>query len=77
MKIQVLSTGCFNCIRLETMIDEILVELGRKDVEVQRISDEHVIRKYMPMDQLPGLLINGVLACVKEVPERETLKTWL
>jgi hypothetical protein len=76
MKIEILGTGCYNCVKLESLIDEILVELGRKDVEIVRINDEYVIRKYMPLDELPGLLINGILASTREVPEREALKSW-
>ena len=77
MKIEILGTGCYNCIKLENLIDEILVELNRSDIKVVRISDEHVIRKYMPADELPGLLINGVLASSRELPDRQTLKDWL
>jgi len=77
MKIEVLGTGCYNCIKLETLIEEILVELGQTDVEIVRIDDEQTIRKYMPLDELPGLVINGVLASVREVPDRGILKSWL
>jgi hypothetical protein len=77
MKIEILGTGCYNCIKLETLINEVLGELKRDDVEIVRISDEHYIRKFMPLDELPGLLINGVLASVSEVPDRETLRGWL
>jgi hypothetical protein len=77
MKIEVLGTGCYNCIKLETLIDEILIELGKSDVKVVRITDEHCIRKFMPLDELPGLVIDGVLASIREVPDREQLRSWL
>jgi hypothetical protein len=77
MKIEILGTGCYNCVRLETLLGEVLAELGKSGVEVERISDEQTIRKYMPLDELPGLVIGGVLASVRDVPDRETLKGWL
>ena len=73
MKIEILGTGCYNCIKLETLVDEVLKELGRTDVEVMRVDDEKQIRHYMPLDEIPGLLIDGVLASTHEIPHRETL----
>lgn len=77
MKIEILGTGCYNCIKLETLIDEVLMELGMRDVEVARVTDENYIRKYMPLDEIPGLIINGVLASMHDLPDAETLKEWL
>ena len=76
MKIEILGTGCHNCIKLESLVDEVLVELGRKDFTITRINDEKAIRCYMPVDNIPGLLIDGVLTSQGEVPTRETLKEW-
>jgi hypothetical protein len=77
MKIEILGTGCHKCVLLESLVDEVLIELGKKDTEVIRISDEHVIRRYMPIDDIPGLVINGVLASTNTVPDHQTLKEWL
>jgi hypothetical protein len=77
MKVEILGTGCYNCVKLETLIDDVLKELGKTDVEVVRVSDEKQIRHYMPLDEIPGLLIDGVLASTREIPPRETLLKWL
>ena len=77
MKIEILGTGCYNCVKLETLVDEVLKELGKTDVEAVRVSDEKQIRHYMPLDEIPGLLIDGVLASTRELPSRETLLKWL
>ena len=77
MKIEILGTGCYNCIKLETLVSEILAELGKSNIEVVRVTDEHYIRKFMPVDELPGLVIDGVLVSTRDVPEREKLKEWL
>ena len=76
MKIEILGTGCHNCMKLESLIDEVLNELDKKDFTITRINDEKAIRHYMPVDNIPGLLIDGVLASQGEVPSRETLKEW-
>ena len=77
MKIEILGTGCHNCIALESLIDEVLIELGKTDVEVVRVSDEHAIRHHMPLDEIPGLIIDGVLASTHSLPDRQKLKEWL
>ncbi len=77
MKIEILGTGCYNCIELETLLNEVVEELGTTNVEVVRVSDERRIRKYIPLDEIPGLLIDGVLASTREVPPRQTLVEWL
>ncbi len=76
MKIEILGTGCYNCIKLEAMINDVLRELGKSGTEVVRVSDERHIRKYMPLDEIPGLLIDGVLISTCELPPRETLVEW-
>lgn len=76
MKIEILGTGCYNCIKLETLIHDLLVELDRSNVTIVRVDDEKTIRKYMPIDQLPGLVINGTLVSTRGLPDRETLKSW-
>ena len=77
MKVEILGTGCHNCLILEDLVNEVLRELGRTDVEVMRNSDEHSIRRHMPLDEIPGLLIDGVVASTREVPSRDILKEWL
>jgi hypothetical protein len=76
MKIEVLGTGCYNCIKLETLVNEVLSELKLSGVQVVRISDEKTIRSYMPLDEIPGLVINGHLISTRVVPERSVLLDW-
>jgi hypothetical protein len=76
MKIEILGTGCYKCVKLEALINEVLRELGKGGIEVVRVSDERRIRKYLPLDEIPGLLIDGVLASSRELPPRETLVEW-
>ena len=77
MKIEILGTGCYKCIELETLIDEVLQELGKTDVEVARVNDEKRIQHFISLDEIPGLLIDGVLASTRELPARGKLFEWL
>ena len=77
MKIEVLGTGCYKCIQLETLLAEVIQKLGKADVEVVRVSEERQIRHHMPLDEIPGLLIDGTLVNTGDVPTREQLTQWL
>ncbi len=77
MKIQVLGTGCHNCLELERRLAEAIARSGRHDVEMERVDDEHVIRRHIPLDAIPGLLIDGRLVSERQVPDLATLLGWL
>jgi hypothetical protein len=77
MKIEILGTGCYNCLKLETLIAEVLEDLGRNEDEIIRVDDEKSIKKYIPLDLIPGLVINGRLVSSKSLPDQETLRKWL
>lgn len=74
MKIEILGTGCHNCIKLENLIDQVLKETGKTGVEFVRISDERQIRKFIPLDEVPGLVIDGNLVSTRSVPAKEALR---
>ncbi len=76
MQIKILGTGCYKCIQLETLVNTLLEELGKSGVEIVRISDERTIRKFMPLDEIPGLLIDDMLVSTGELLPRETLVEW-
>jgi len=77
MKIQILGTGCHNCLELEKRLADAIARLKRADVEVERVDDEKIIRHHIPLDAIPGLLIDGRLVSQREVPNIETLLGWL
>ena len=54
MKITVLGTGCYKCIRLESLLNEVLTEDGRADVTLERVNHERVVRKLMPLEAIPA-----------------------
>ncbi|MBI5840741.1 MAG: thioredoxin family protein [Chloroflexi bacterium] len=77
MKIQILGTGCHNCLELEMRLAEAVAKSGRTDVEVERVDSEQIIRHHIPLDAIPGLLIDGRLVSQREIPNIETLLDWL
>ncbi len=77
MNIQVLGTGCYKCIELETLLADLLQQMAMPGVAVERISDPHAIRRIMSEDLLPGLLIDGVLVSSGRLPSRAEVRTWL
>jgi len=77
MKIIVLGTGCYKCINLESLLNEVLAEADRADATFERVSDERAIRKFMPLEAIPGLVIDGKLVHSGTVPSRDQLKDWL
>jgi hypothetical protein len=77
MKIQILGTGCHNCLELEMRLAEAVARSGRTDIVVERLDDEPTIRQYIPLDAIPGLLIDGRLVSERKVPEIEILLDWL
>ena len=77
MKIQILGTGCHNCLELEMRLAEVVSKSGRTDVEVERVDNEQIIRHHIPLDAIPGLLIDGRLVSQRVVPTVETLLDWL
>ena len=77
MKIQILGTGCHNCLELEMRLAKAVAKSGRIDVVVERIDDERTILQHIPLEAIPGLLIDGQLVSEWEVPSMETLLSWL
>jgi len=77
MKFEILGTGCYNCVKLETLIDEVVEQLGATNFEIERVSDEKQVLQYMSLDEIPGLLIDGILVSTRNIPSRETLVEWL
>jgi Thioredoxin domain len=76
MKVEILGTGCYNCLKLEEMINQLVLELGKSGIEIERVSDERRIRNYMPLDEIPGLVIDGHLVSTAQLPAREELVRW-
>jgi len=77
MDIQVLGTGCYKCIELEVLLASVLAELKLTDTPVTRVDDPIRIQRHIPLDDVPGLLIDGRLVSQRRLPSRDELREWL
>ena len=76
MKVEILGTGCYNCLKLDELVNQVILDLGISGVEIERVSDERRIRHRMPLDEIPGLVIDGHLISTGQIPDREVLLHW-
>jgi hypothetical protein len=53
------------------------MKVGRSDVQVERVDEERVILRYLPLDAIPGLMIDDRLVSQRQIPDMETLLDWL
>ena len=58
---------------LDALVSEAVAGSGRTDVLVERVDDERTIRQRIPLEAIPGLLIDGQLVSEQQVPDLETL----
>ena len=77
MCVKILGPSCGKCVRLESLVIEILQELGETDAIVEKIAEPSLIDRYLVEDP-PGLLINEKLYWGGgDLPGREQLRGWL
>jgi hypothetical protein len=77
MKIEILGTGCHDCVVLDLLVAKVLQKLGLTGARVARVSDERQIMRYITLDAIPGLAINGKLVSQRGLPDEATLTAWL
>ena len=73
MRIEILGTGCHDCRKLKCLVHEVLQTLNVTDVEVVSIDDRQHIERYIPVDAIPGLVADGQLLSVYQLPYRKNL----
>ena len=74
-KIEVLGSGCNNCIRLEKNAREAVAALG-VDAEIVKVTDYAEIMAYGVMST-PGLVIDGRVVSVGRVASAGDIAGWL
>ena len=75
LNIKVLGPGCANCINLEKICKEVVVE-NNIDAEIEKVTDYKVIMSYGIMST-PGFIVNGKVIHNGKLPTKSTLKHWL
>jgi small redox-active disulfide protein 2 len=74
-RIEVLGSGCNNCIRLEQNARE-AVALAGVDAEITHVTDYAEIMAYGIMST-PGLVIDGKVVSYGRVPSSGDIAAWL
>lgn len=75
MEIKVLGSGCYNRLRLELLVGQILGELGI-EANLSRTDDPRQIGRYA-LTEPPGLVTNGELVAEGRVPTKEEIHAWI
>ena len=75
MDIKVLGTGCYDCLRLELVVGQVLTELGMV-ADLTRIDDPRKIDRYV-LSSPPGLVMDDQLGMDGRVPSREEITDWI
>lgn len=77
MGVEILGTDCYRCTDLEGLLHEVSKASGRTGAQILRIDDEREIRRYLPLDETCGHVIEGKLVATRVVPERDEPQGWL
>lgn len=68
MEIQILGPSCANCLKLEVLVMQTLMELDIRNARVEKITTPREMERLMTGDP-PGLVINGQLVWWKRVAD--------
>jgi len=73
--LQILGSGCANCVRLANNVEAAAKELGM-DFELEKVTDFQAIARAGVM-KTPALIVDGQLKLYGRVPSVEEIKTIL
>ena len=75
LEIKILGPGCTNCVNLENMCRESVLE-NNINASIEKITDYREIMSYGILST-PGLVINGKVVLTGKLPTKTTLLHWL
>ena len=73
--IEVLGTGCANCLRLELVAAEAVQRAGI-EAEIRKVTDYRRILAYGVLST-PGLVIDGTVASTGRIPSVDEIAAWV
>jgi len=75
LKIQVIGSGCPNCIKLAELCKEVVSE-NNIEYDIEKITDFNLFADLGIM-MTPGLIVNGKVLSQGKIPTKSTLEHWL
>lgn len=75
LDIKVLGPGCDNCVKLETLVRNVVAE-NYITANIEKITDKNKFMDYGVM-LTPGLVVNGKVLSMGKIPTKHTLEHWL
>ncbi len=72
MKVEILGPGCSNCQKLEDSVREVVEDLDREDLDLQKIEDPGEIASKGVMNS-PALAVDGEVVISGRVPPKEEI----
>lgn len=75
LNIKALGPGCTNCIKLENLVKEVVIELNLP-AQIEKIPESEKFLEYGIM-MMPALIVNGKILVMGKIPTKPTLENWL
>ena len=75
LDIKVLGPGCANCMKLENLVKEVVIE-NNLSANIEKITDRTRFMDFGVM-VTPGLVVNGKVLVMGKIPTKQTLEHWL
>ena len=75
LNIKVVGTGCPNCLKLESICNEVVTE-NNIAANIEKVTDINQFGELGIM-MTPGLVVNNTVLSQGKIPTKSTLKNWL
>ena len=75
INIQVIGTGCPNCVKLEQLCQEVVAE-NKIDAKIEKVTDMNRFGE-LGVFVTPGLVVNNKVLSQGKIPTKSTLSHWL
>jgi small redox-active disulfide protein 2 len=76
MMVEVFGPGCMRCEQTYKIIQGIIIDLGRDDIGITKISDPAMFAARGVM-MTPAVIVDGVLKCQGRIPKADEVRGWL
>jgi hypothetical protein len=71
VEIKILGMICGDCLKVEKVVTDALIELRIEDALVESVCEKAVLDYGLQAEKTPGLLIDGFLAWAGSIPTKE------